>query len=101
MLPVKVVDDHDHTGSIRGFEYTLQPVEVGRFECAVRPEGGVDIVVVYLGFIDGAVNGVADILKEMALTLQVAQSGLLRSYATLMAIGALAILIFIILWNSL
>jgi NADH-quinone oxidoreductase subunit L len=54
-----------------------------------------------LGFIDGAVNGVADILKEMALTLQVAQSGLLRSYATLMAIGALAILIFIILWHSL
>ena len=53
-----------------------------------------------LRFIDGAVNGVADILKEMALTLQAAQSGLLRSYATLMAIGALAILVFIILWQS-
>jgi NADH-quinone oxidoreductase subunit L len=53
-----------------------------------------------LRFIDGAVNGVADILKEMALTLQAAQSGLLRSYATLMTIGAFAILVFIILWQS-
>jgi NADH-quinone oxidoreductase subunit L len=53
-----------------------------------------------LRFIDGAVNGVADILKDMALTLQAAQSGVLRSYATLMAIGAFAILVFIIIWQS-
>jgi NADH-quinone oxidoreductase subunit L len=53
-----------------------------------------------LKFIDGAVNGVADILKDMALTLQAAQSGVLRSYATLMAIGAFAILVFIIIWQS-
>ncbi len=51
-------------------------------------------------FIDGTVNGVAGILKEMALTLQAAQTGILRSYATLMAIGAAAILIFIILWQN-
>jgi NADH-quinone oxidoreductase subunit L len=50
-------------------------------------------------FIDGAVNGVASILKEMALTLQAAQSGALRSYASLMAIGAAIILIFIVLWQ--
>lgn len=51
-------------------------------------------------FIDGAVNGVANILKETALTLQAAQTGVLRSYATLMAIGALAILVFIVLWQK-
>lgn len=51
-------------------------------------------------FVDGAVNGVADVLKEMALTLQAAQTGILRSYATLMAIGAAAILIFVILWQN-
>ena len=45
-------------------------------------------------------NGVANILKETALTLQAAQTGVLRSYATLMAIGALAILIFIVLWQK-
>ena len=50
-------------------------------------------------FIDGAVNGVASLLKEMALTLQAAQSGALRSYASLMAIGAAIILIFIVLWQ--
>lgn len=54
-----------------------------------------------LRFIDGAVNGVAAVLKDMALTLQAAQSGVLRSYATLMAIGAFAILVFIIIWQSL
>ncbi len=53
-----------------------------------------------LKFIDGAVNGVAAALKEMALTLQAAQSGVLRSYATLMALGAFAILVFIIIWQS-
>ena len=51
-------------------------------------------------FIDGAVNGVAAVLKETALTLQAAQSGLLRSYASLMAIGAAAILIIIMLWQN-
>lgn len=51
-------------------------------------------------YIDGAVNGVANILKEAALTLQAAQTGVLRSYATLMAIGALAILVFIVLWQK-
>lgn len=54
-----------------------------------------------LRFIDGAVNGVAEVLKDMALTLQAAQTGVLRSYATLMAIGAFAILVFIIIWQSL
>jgi NADH-quinone oxidoreductase subunit L len=53
-----------------------------------------------LRFIDGAVNGVAAVLKDMALTLQYAQSGVLRSYATLMAIGAFAILVFVIIWQS-
>ncbi|MEQ9618224.1 MAG: NADH-quinone oxidoreductase subunit L [Deltaproteobacteria bacterium] len=51
-------------------------------------------------YIDGSVNGVAEILKEMALTLQAAQTGILRGYATLMAIGAAAILIFIIIWQG-
>jgi len=48
--------------------------------------------------IDGAVNGVAAALKDTALTLQTAQTGVIRSYATLMAIGAAVILIIIVLW---
>ena len=50
-------------------------------------------------FIDGAVNGVASVIRETALTLQAAQSGALRSYASLMAIGAAIILIFVIMWQ--
>ncbi len=53
-----------------------------------------------LGFIDGAVNGVADVLKDTALTLQAAQTGVIRSYATLMAIGAAVILAVVILWHG-
>ena len=48
--------------------------------------------------IDGAVNGVALALKDTALTLQTAQTGVIRSYATLMAVGAAVILAIIILW---
>jgi NADH-quinone oxidoreductase subunit L len=50
-----------------------------------------------LHYIDGSVNGIANILKEMALTLQTAQTGVIRSYATLMAIGAAVILIIVVL----
>lgn len=48
--------------------------------------------------IDGAVNGVASALKDTALTLQSAQTGVIRSYATLMAIGAAVIVAIIVLW---
>jgi NADH-quinone oxidoreductase subunit L len=48
--------------------------------------------------IDGTVNGVAAAIKDTALTLQTAQTGVIRSYATLMAIGAAVILIIIVLW---
>ena len=48
--------------------------------------------------IDGAVNGVASALKDTALTLQSAQTGVVRSYAMLMAIGAAVILTIIVLW---
>jgi len=48
--------------------------------------------------IDGAVNGVASVIKDTALTLQTAQTGVIRSYATLMAIGAAVILTIIVLW---
>ena len=47
--------------------------------------------------IDGAVNGVASVFKDTALTLQTAQTGVVRSYATLMAIGAAVILTIVIL----
>lgn len=53
-----------------------------------------------LGFIDGAVNGVAAVLKDTAVTLQAAQTGVIRSYATLMAIGAAVILTIVILWQG-
>ncbi len=50
-----------------------------------------------LDYIDGAVNSIAVMLKKAAQTLKTVQSGALRSYVTLMAIGTLAILAFIFL----
>ncbi|MER3447158.1 MAG: NADH-quinone oxidoreductase subunit L [Candidatus Dadabacteria bacterium] len=47
--------------------------------------------------IDGIVNGVADIAKGAAGIVRAAQAGILRFYAAIMAIGALAILIYIVL----
>ena len=46
--------------------------------------------------IDGAVNGIARVIREMAAILRNAQTGILRFYAALMAIGAMAILIYIV-----
>jgi len=50
-----------------------------------------------LKIIDGAVNGIADVLRKAATFLHTAQTGILRFYAALMAIGATAILIYIVL----
>jgi NADH-quinone oxidoreductase subunit L len=47
--------------------------------------------------IDGLVNGIADIAKEASGIVRTAQAGILRFYAAVMAIGALAILIYIVL----
>lgn len=47
--------------------------------------------------IDGLVNGIADIAKGGAGIVRTAQAGILRFYAAVMAIGALAILIYIVL----
>ncbi|MBI2485406.1 MAG: NADH-quinone oxidoreductase subunit L [Deltaproteobacteria bacterium] len=47
--------------------------------------------------IDGAVNGIAKVIGEAAAILRNAQTGILRFYAALMAIGATAILIYIVL----
>jgi NADH-quinone oxidoreductase subunit L len=47
--------------------------------------------------IDGVVNGIAALLREAATLLRTAQTGILRFYAALMAIGAMAILIYIVL----
>jgi NADH-quinone oxidoreductase subunit L len=47
--------------------------------------------------IDGVVNGVADIIGGVAAFLRTAQTGVLRFYAALMAIGATAILVYILL----
>ena len=47
--------------------------------------------------IDGAVNGIAEIASGAANLLRTAQAGILRFYAAIMAIGAVAILIYIIL----
>ena len=47
--------------------------------------------------IDGAVNGIAKGIREVAAILRNAQTGILRFYAALMAIGAMAILIYVVL----
>lgn len=46
--------------------------------------------------IDGAVNGVGSIARGAATLLRTAQAGILRFYAALMALGAVAILIYIV-----
>jgi len=46
--------------------------------------------------IDGAVNGVGSIARGAATLLRTAQAGILRFYAALMALGAVAILIYMV-----
>ena len=46
--------------------------------------------------IDGAVNGVATIARGAAAVIRAAQTGILRLYAALMAIGAVAIVAYIV-----
>jgi hypothetical protein len=55
----------------------------------------VDVII-----IDGAVNGVASVAKRMANMLRTAQAGIVRFYAALMALGAVAIIIYFILSTS-
>lgn len=50
-----------------------------------------------LKVIDGAVNGIAGAIMALASVLRTAQTGLLRFYAALMAIGVTAILVYMIL----
>ena len=50
-----------------------------------------------LKVIDGAVNGIAGAIRALASVLRTAQTGLLRFYAALMAIGVTAILVYMIL----
>jgi NADH:ubiquinone oxidoreductase subunit 5 (subunit L)/multisubunit Na+/H+ antiporter MnhA subunit len=47
--------------------------------------------------IDGAVNGVASVARGTAKILLTAETGILRFYAAIMAAGAVAILIYIVL----
>ncbi|HEX3034356.1 MAG TPA: NADH-quinone oxidoreductase subunit L [Thermodesulfobacteriota bacterium] len=46
--------------------------------------------------IDGAVNGVAAVAREAAAVLRAAQTGILRFYAALMAVGAVAIVVYMV-----
>ncbi len=48
-------------------------------------------------FIDGAVNVVGNVVRGAGAFLRTAQTGLLRFYAALMAVGAAAILIYIVM----
>lgn len=50
-----------------------------------------------LRIIDGAVNGISDILIRVAILLRSMQTGLLRFYAAIMAIGAALIVIYFVL----
>jgi NADH-quinone oxidoreductase subunit L len=50
-----------------------------------------------LEIIDGAVNGISDVVILTASILRSAQTGILRFYAAAMAIGALAIIVYIVI----
>jgi hypothetical protein len=54
LLEVEVVDDDDHAHLVGRLQHPEQPVEVGLLEGAVRPVGGVDVVVVDLGAVNRA-----------------------------------------------
>jgi len=45
-------------------------------------------------FVDGAVNGVGRIVRDSGGQLRRLQSGLVRSYAAMVAIGAIALLVW-------
>jgi len=49
-----------------------------------------------LSIIDGAVNGISEVVVKAAAVVRSAQSGILRLYAAFMALGVLAILLYII-----
>ena len=48
--------------------------------------------------IDGAVNGTGVLVRQAALVLRRVQSGLVRNYAAYIAIGAAALLLFLLLY---
>lgn len=50
-----------------------------------------------LTIIDGSVNGLGNVVRAAGSLLRTAQTGILRFYAALMALGAAAILIYIVL----
>jgi len=50
-----------------------------------------------LNIIDGAVNGISGVVIRTASVLRLAQTGMLRFYAAAMAIGALAIIVYIVI----
>ncbi|HYU40087.1 MAG TPA: hypothetical protein VEM59_09660, partial [Acidimicrobiia bacterium] len=48
-----------------------------------------------LGVIDGAVNGVARLVRDAASRLRRVQTGLVRNYALGVVLGAVALLVFL------
>ncbi len=48
-----------------------------------------------LGIIDGAVNGVATLVRESGGRLRRVQTGLVRNYALAVVVGAVAIIVFL------
>jgi NADH-quinone oxidoreductase subunit L len=53
-----------------------------------------------VGFIDSAVNGVGEVMQDLASVLKNVQNGLIRSYATWILMGAVAILLYFSLFRS-
>jgi hypothetical protein len=47
------------------------------------------------GFIDGAVNGVGQTIRNFAGILKNVQNGLIRSYATWILLGTAAVLLYV------
>jgi len=49
-----------------------------------------------LGVIDGMVNGASNLVRDFAGVIRLAQSGMLRNYAALIALGAIAIVVYMV-----
>jgi NADH-quinone oxidoreductase subunit L len=89
----------DIVSSIYRFSYAKLYVDETYDAIFVRPYNTISkaAAVFDLNIIDGAVNGISGVVIRTASIVRSAQTGVLRFYAAAMAIGALAIIVYIVI----
>jgi NADH-quinone oxidoreductase subunit L len=89
----------DLVSSIYRFSYAKLYVDEAYDAIFVRPYNAISNAAALfdLNVIDGAVNGISGVVIRTASIVRSAQTGMLRFYAAAMAIGALAIIVYIMI----